>query len=306
MTIPTDLRTALEYQKSFMEKELARLYPKGFDLTTVHHGLCTHIVEEAMELLACEPWHFHKKPAKATRYTMITEAVDVFKWLLNVMIVHNIQHDEFLRVFCEKSAVVENRVATEVFVKSNPGPCLILDLDGVLCDRDSALLEFAKTPALTVKEFKASIGQKQYERVKRAFFDSDNFASCKPKKAEIEMLNSCRGDVPVVILTARDVKTHARCHFVTIEWLHTHGIAYDALICYPEKDRALAGWCSHDSIAIDDEQEQIERMMHVCDAHRYFSSPLLIRTSLETLKERRNASESRRPNPAVSVPQPKG
>ncbi len=276
------LEQMLNIQAAFQSRELERVFPEGIpEKAALHHHLCSHLISEGQELMDCEPWMLHRKPRPATKYTTTTEMVDVLKWLMNLMCLHGVSADELYRVFREKSIVVEDRIKTETFIHSKPGPCLIVDLDGILVNRDDALIRFINMRRSLLKEEEYTcVGQAKdglppsvYENLKYEFYDSDQFLECEPFKPAIDALkfksmhlSLMNGGlaVPIVILTARDVKAHAKLHFLTIEWLRKYNVPYDALLFAAEKDKALASWCDSRSIAIDDEKDQIERLSRIC------------------------------------------
>ena len=294
-----DLFGMLEAQRAFQSKEMKRIFPNGYDVDALHHSLCSHMIAECQELMDCRPWMLHKKPPAMSKYTTTTEMVDVFKFLLNLMILHGVTPTEFSAAFNQKSLVVEDRIRTEVFVRSRPGPVLVCDLDGVLVDRDSQLLEFIRksteAPEISLEEAKKRIGPRLYERYKYQFYDSDSFYNCKPYPDAVKMYQALKKDIPVVILTARDVKRHAGIHYYTLKWLRDNFIEYDALIFYEEKDKALVGWCDPQSIAIDDEERQVERMNRICDAWKYDPNDRfghqMFANAFEELRNRRNAAK---------------
>lgn len=296
---PGMLAAMFAYQSEFMAKEIKRLHPEGFDLTQMHHSLCSHLISEGQELMDCEPWYFHKKPAAATRYTMITEMVDVWKWLMNLMHVHQVTPQEFVSVFCEKSTVVESRILAETFARSKPGPILVIDLDGVLIDRDSALMSYCHNTCgtrtqhcKTPKDVRLCVGGQAYAKLKTGFYQSKFFDWCKPMVPAIEALNTAKAaGVGVLILTARPVKKHARLHFQTIKWLHEHGVQYQALVCMEEKGKALESWCDPSSIFLDDEQANIDDVAPICTS-RLYTGAQMISDAIEELKKCRSTIQS--------------
>lgn len=265
-------KTTYRYQKAFLKSEIRRLFDRPFNVDALHHSLCSHMMSEVQELMDCRSWMLHKKPPNSTRYNTITEMVDVYKWLLNVMILHDVTPEEFKTVFIQKSRVVEDRIKTEVFVRSGPGPCLVCDIDGVICDRDTVLLDFVNSKSGTsfqsIRDLKATLSAKEYALCKKNFYESDSFEKCPPMESSIRALRSLAGSVPIVLLTARNVKRDANLHFHTLRWLEAHKVPYSALLFDEEKDRALH-WASPSSIGIDDDPEQVERMNRVIEARLF-------------------------------------
>jgi hypothetical protein len=291
--IPNSFQTMLAYQAQFQAKELQRIFPEGFDKTALHHSLCSHLISEAQELMDCVPWMLHKPIGRgdSTRKATVTEMIDVFKWLLNLMILHEVSFNEFNLEFCEKSTVVESRIKASQFARKEKGPILVLDMDGVLCDRDTKLLQFVNKCSGfkfdTIKAAKAYLGQKDYEGFKFRFYEEIGFGTCEEISEVTSLLKKIIG-VPILVLTARDVKRHPGLHFKTIQWLHDSGIQYDALVCMSEKEKALASWCHPGSCFVDDDPTNIERVSLVCTA-KLFEGPQTVMDAIQHVQKARDA-----------------
>lgn len=289
------LEAMIAYQKKFQAGELARIFPKGYDKTALHHYLCSHIMSETQELMDCVPWMLHKPIGRGqlTRKATVVEMIDIFKWLLNVMDLHEVTAEEFYREFCEKSAVVESRIRATKFALSNPGPCLILDMDGVLVDRDTRLLAFINKKVqegmqevfTTLSRAKSTMGQRTYEKLKTEFYQGTYFKECVGIAEVCDQVRKPLG-IPVVILTARDVKNHPGLHFQTIEWLHKNDIQYDALICMGEKAKALAAWCDERSVFVDDDKHNVDDVANVCHSVIY-THPATVRDAIKKVQDAR-------------------
>lgn len=310
--------TMLHQQSDFQQGELDRLFPKGdWDKTQLHHALCSHMIAEAQELMDTQPWYLHKKPQASTRYATVTEMVDCFKWLLNLLVLHGVSAAEFQTTFEEKSFVVKDRIRTEVFVHSNPGPCLILDLDGVLCDRDSRLVDFydknwrrydegvrewhlktfGKESVSTMYDLRQVLSAAAYERLKFDFYESGEFFNCLPFSDVLDTAKYAAGEgVPVVLLSSRSVRKHPRLHFLTIGWLESHQVEYDALIFADDKDKALVGWADRRCVLWDDDDRFIETVKRICCSCKVQQGPWLrdqLRTSVDDLKGHRAKEHQR-------------
>lgn len=280
------LQNMFEIQAAFQDEELRRYFPEGYETPSLHHSLCSHIISETQELMDCVPWMLHKPLGRgnATRKATVVEIVDVLKFLLNVALLHGVEPRELYEEFAEKSAVVEDRRRTKLFLEQEKGPILILDMDGVLVDRDPALLAFinAAIKSRTGHVFsdlltaKRVLGQAEYERHKHAFYDGPGFVDCKPMEealAELQLEPDGRSPAPILILTAREAKAHPGLHFTTMKWLKDNGIRYQGLIFSGEKARTLAELgVNQKSIFIDDDAKHAESVSNVCNSYQYRSS----------------------------------
>jgi hypothetical protein len=253
---------------------------------------------EITELLDTMPWHFHKEISPSSEYARCEEMVDIFKWLMNTMCIHNISPHRFMTQFYEKSVVVEDRTKTEIFIqrlRKKEEPIAIFDLDGVICDRDEELYRFFRT------RYKKSDGDlpitqldpKDYAQLKYDFYESGGFTTCEPIAEIVQVLNSAPGSIPILLLSSRDTKAHPRLHYNTLWWLTARGISYDGLIFAAEKDKAILNWVHPESILFDDDEQQIERMRRIC--HVYHVDPdtrpefhaNVIQSELRSLHKRR-------------------
>lgn len=299
------LEPAYDYQRRFLASELQRLFKEAYDVDALHHSLCSHMMSEVQELMDCRPWMLHKKPPAGTRYNTVAEMVDAFKWLLNIMTLHDVTEEEFWIVFEQKSRVVEDRIRTEIFTKSKPGPCLVCDIDGVLCDRDSVLLSFINRETSnsfhSVSQAKTRLGSKEYAVCKRDFYASDYFVTCPPMEDSLQQLRSASEHVPVVLLTARNVRRDANLHFLTLKWLEDQGVRYSALLFDEEKDRALH-WADSLSIGIDDSPEQIERMNRVIEAREFRSASTISDAIMDVREHRRLKGCPEKPTTPKLIP----
>lgn len=283
------LEQMFQRQGLHMDSELKRY---GVDLSDpkalneMHLALCRHLHGEADELTQCADWKLHQRGEMASRRTIAQELVDNLKFLINIAHIHRIGPHMIFEAFERKSTVVEKRVDLEK-LKDAPEqqPLLICDLDGVLCDRDHALLEFARANckhcvATTTREFRMQFGQAAYERLKRDFYDSGGFLTAPPFTESIAKLRDA--SVKVLICTSRDRKRYPHLEWETHEWLTKNEVPYAALLMATEKERALT-WVDSRSVAIDDELEHVEKLAYVCHAIQY-DGPWRITEAVELLR----------------------
>lgn len=91
--------------------ELGRL-PVGAEAQTKE--FCLQLVAEAVELLDEVNWKHHRKADKAVdRGSLLAEAVDVQKFLINVLVAHGVTEDEFHAAWVAKTQLVQERLAAE-------------------------------------------------------------------------------------------------------------------------------------------------------------------------------------------------
>lgn len=273
-----------EYARYCAEaKELGRPPPLP-DVNSQHLAICQHLHSEIDELVRCANWKVHQQTKPASKATATLEMVDVFKFLLTLMAIHDISADAFVAAFMDKSRVVARRVAVErmrhAATCGRLPPLLVCDLDGVVCARDTALLAFIHAQTRTAYDstgaVKAAVGQHGYERLKDAFYEAGGFKTAMVVEAAANSLRYAKAkDVTILIVTARDIKRFPTIEVDTYRWLDDNNIPADAVLFAAEKERAIAGLVPRLSIAIDDEEQNVVRLRYVCRAERYYMNDVL-------------------------------
>lgn len=266
-------------QREHWNNEVERCDLGRYTPNDLHLRLCAHMHSEIDEITRCADWKLHAAGSMAPRSHIVEECVDVWKFVLNLLVLHGIEPDEFRTAFEEKSFVVERRVELERLkarCAASPTPMLICDIDGVLCNRDEELLAFAETHDHgkgiavdemidSVTDWKLAHGQAKYEALKRDFYLDGGFLRASPMLRSIQALRKAaamRG-VPILLLTSRDVKRYPHLEFETHEWLRRHAVPHDAVCFATEKERAIT-WVDPRSVAVDDEKEHLDKMLLVC------------------------------------------
>lgn len=256
------------------------------DKNELHRALCTHLVDEVMEANKCVPWELHKQRDAAPRYSMIEEMVDIHKFNMNLMALHDVTPEEFVKVLREKSIVVQHRVLYEEFRDKKKGPLMIVDLDGVLCDRDQAMrLMFPELDLTRDLSVKNQLDPRAYERLKVEFFQNGGFKSIQPTKFASAAMRDCKA--PILILTSRDRKKFPGIEYQTIHWLNANGITYGAVRFSGEKDSGMS-WIDPLSEFLDDEGHNVVRMSRLCAASQSYR-PEHLTQAVERINQKVNA-----------------
>lgn len=286
---PDNLYAMWARQRAHWNNEVDRCNLDRYSVNDLHLRLAAHMHSEIDEITRCADWKLHAAGSMAPRSHIVEECVDVWKFMLNLLVLHGIEPDEFRTAFEEKSFVVERRVELERLkarCAASPTPMLICDIDGVLCDRDEELLAFAETQehasgfmskeATSVTEWKRIKGQAKYEALKRDFYLDGGFLRASPMLRSILALRKAAQmhGVPILLLTSRDVKRYPHLEFETHEWLRRHDVPHDAVCFATEKERAIT-WVDPRSVAIDDEREHLDKMLLVCGVESAEEDPAL-------------------------------
>ncbi len=102
----------VERQRKEVYEKLAHLYPR--DLLDAHMVYCLQLSHESAELLDAVTWKPHRRhEAKVDRANLIEEAVDVLKYLTNILLLHKVSEAEFRTVYEAKHSVVLERMHNE-------------------------------------------------------------------------------------------------------------------------------------------------------------------------------------------------
>lgn len=92
----------------WLQEQVAKRYPDDHKLK--HIVSCVQIAKEVFEFLDCEPWKFERDNEGKSRDILLEELVDIFKYYIRLLVVHEVSPEEFLKAFNEKSDIVERRL----------------------------------------------------------------------------------------------------------------------------------------------------------------------------------------------------
>ena len=200
---------------------------------------------EIYEMLNELKWKTHRDLHKNENVdNFIEEGIDVFKFLLNILIINGCNREQFFNKFINKSQVVDIRYEQEKklkYLRSNKTqPIAIIDIDGVLNNYPIHFLDFCadnKHKFENVPEFKES-NIDVYNKLKHIYritgFESLNIAN----KEAVNFLKTLKekGYV-VVLLSARPYEKIKRLYNDTINWLLNNEFEHDFLFFNKEKDK---------------------------------------------------------------------
>ncbi|GAF75852.1 unnamed protein product [marine sediment metagenome] len=93
---------------AWLQEQVKDKYPD--DLILNHLITCTQVSKEVSEVLDCLPWKFERKMETVSREHLLEELVDVFRFYVRLLIIHNVTEKEFQEAFDSKSEIVERRL----------------------------------------------------------------------------------------------------------------------------------------------------------------------------------------------------
>lgn len=249
------------FQRNFFQ-------PEGADdeaRTDYTKEMVLNIIEELDELLkATGNWKEHRyEPSQPRKSGIQEECVDVFKYLVNIMLAYGITPSSFMKAFDSKSLVVEERYAWEKTLSSLKlkDKVAAVDLDGVLAAYPENWLAYLSKllgTAYTLDDFSfieaplPSIPRNVYMRLKHEYRESGHetlYVDVVSGAASFTNALRLRG-YKVIILSARPYKKYKRMLADTILWLRKHRIHYDAVL-----------WDQHKHVRIIEQFPQLSFMV---------------------------------------------
>ena len=84
------------------------------DPIQVHNTLCLAIIREVTEVLDCKSWKLHRNKLEKSREALLEELIDVYKYWLCLVVHHGFNSNEIVRMFHQKSNIVEARANKEI------------------------------------------------------------------------------------------------------------------------------------------------------------------------------------------------
>lgn len=212
------------------------------------HSECNEI------LTALGEWKPHRpQQVPVKEVGILEECVDVFKYLMNILIVNGYGPKPFIDEFHRKSKVVEDRFRWEnaLLKMAFSEKVAAIDLDGVLAQYPESWLDFLQNhgyPHLTMENAKGwhmfpSIPRDKYYYLKHKFRDL-GFESLTPKPFDdAAEFTKCLKDMgyDIVVLSSRPYKEYKRIQTDTSIWLDTADITVDAFVWDSKKrDRIVS------------------------------------------------------------------
>lgn len=229
-----------EFQKYFYDPDNTDIDEKI--KFTKEYILSIH--RELGEVLNTLPWKLHRKEDKEISIQNLNEEIiDCFKFLLNLCIIWNIDHEKFVNEFFRKSMVVRQRYNQEILntIKETDKVCAI-DLDDTLAESDHHFTVIYNEKNGTFfncrEDIKNTLNTLEYEEFKTWYRESGEKINIDTKVGAKEITEYLKNKgYRIVIISARPYEKHNRIFPDTMQWLTKNGIKYDAL--YFEKDKHI-------------------------------------------------------------------
>ena len=241
----TALKRLFEIQRKFNpELKNVKSYDKKQKITK---QFILAVMAEAHEVLNEINWCDWKPKREIITSNICEEVVDTFKFLINVLLIWDIDEDKFLEEFERKSLVVEQRKkqreALELVKKKKSKICA-LDIDGVIVDFPTCYINFINkelgTKFNTMFDVNKKLSKKQLMDIKDKYRKSGAKQSVGVLPEAKKLITSLKQmGYSIVLLTKRPYKKYLRIFADTKINLDNNGIKYDAILFDSEKHKRI-------------------------------------------------------------------
>lgn len=170
--------------------------------------------------------------------TIAEEGADLFKYIVALMALHNVDATMFGEAFVRKTRVINQRWAWQVADVTEQTRVLLCDLDGVFADWERGFRKFAESKGRPIPP--GGLNDPKLEDLKDEFDGGGGFTSLDPMPGAVAGLMRVRETgIQVVVVTSRPYERHRRIYADTIEWCRHHGVIIDHVFFERDKARAI-------------------------------------------------------------------
>lgn len=187
---------------------------------------------ELVEVLNTRSWKSHRFNRATPRDELLSELVDVQKYLWGLMVVHGVTPAELERAFNAKSDIVEQRFRQEHILPRalNNARIVAVDLDDTVVDWETGFAQYCAAEGYSEHDVAKHVDPALRMYVKAKFYQEHRFAT----------LEAIRGAVPavkrliesghtIVWLSARPVDKYPGIVGDTVQWLRSHDLPMEYL-----------------------------------------------------------------------------
>lgn len=272
-------------QHDFLRKVLLQKY--NVDLDSISKEDRIHWTKEMIlssskeihELLDILQWKTHRYQSNEEMNidNFAEQAIDAFKYLLNVCILNGIDADQFTTKYSEKSKIVDIRFDQEkkLFESQNDtsDKYVVFDIDGVLNNYPLNVMEYMNVSDLS--SFKKT-HRTEYRKLKDKFETTGEERNNVLNYSARDVLKMLSETHKIILLTARPYEKISRLYYDTIYWLEKQEIPYDYLFFSEHKEDFLIQNFNPDQIefVIDDQIDNINKLSNTFKTFLLFNKNL--------------------------------
>ena len=214
-------------------------------------------------------WKLHRKSGVIPdRDNIQDQIIDLLKFLFILANEWGMDSDEIFEWFIKKSDYVEARYDREFSLELSDAACVVVDIDGVLCDyrggwKDYVLERgFEHTDVPETLDLSMTLRNPQaYDVLKSEFRRSGAKRRLEAMEGASAFTKSLKSiGKTVVIVTARPIHEHINIYYDTIAWLEANEIKYDHIVFEEKKREWVGANLSKVEFCVEDDPSQATRM----------------------------------------------
>jgi uncharacterized protein YktA (UPF0223 family) len=258
-------------QTEFLRKVLKQKH--NVDLDTISKEDRIHWTKEMIlssskeihELLDILQWKTHRYESNAEMNldNFTEQAIDAFKYLLNVCLLNGIDAEQFLTKYQEKSKIVDIRFNQEKKLYESQHDksekYVVFDIDGVINDYPLNVMQYMNVEDLN--NFKKT-NRSEYRKLKDKFETTGEERNNTVNPMTREVLKHLSESFKIILLTARPYEKISRLYYDTIFWLEKEQIPHDYLFFSEQKEDFLLANFNPEQIefVVDDQIDNINKL----------------------------------------------
>lgn len=278
---PMDLKKILEDQRAFNKQiwETDSITPFSNARSMARlKDLSLGMVEETLEFLRTFEYKPHRR--KAGRLQNVAhsheELIDMFKFWLSLADLVGLTPEKIEELYWAKSRVVRYRYQEE-WAETISGPCVIVDIDGVLADYYSGMLKWMRAateiivppwvldrikPGTYLNAETLQVTPEGWRQIKHEFRVSGCKQNLPMYPDAKDFLDWCkRQGWLIVLVTSRPIDAYPNLFTDTMMWLDKNNLPFDHLWWATEKAERIenANVLKQTVFAIDDDIRYVEQ-----------------------------------------------
>lgn len=200
--------------------------------------LSSFLSAEVIEMLDELDWKELKKNKEFVKQNLVYEAVDVLKYLFQILDLFDAEPFEIAEAFCDKSYVVDRLI--ELRKNRIEKPTVIVDLDGVLANHTKGFLAFMDKQVGIKYDWKEFPSYSIFEMLKdkgcdlRTYRELQHEYRCSRYKLDLEpfegvgeaLMDLKNAGLDIAIMTSRPTE-YKHMKFLTLKWLDQNNMKFD-------------------------------------------------------------------------------